>query len=320
MCKTHVMNQGLLLGLGVICLLGYLVYQHFNGYDILLKEGLYKVDGCDKNFMNYGYWKDSSTTTLQSASKKLVKKLISKNKDALKNASKILDIGCGRGKQDIILTNHTSGNIVGIDIDPANISTCIELAKKHKMQDQLSFITGDACELPFDDNSFDVVLSLESAFHYPSREKFIREVKRVLKPGGKFMLGDILINKKSNIVYCMQKYICSYLNVVNICDKDINTLETTLEDNGFRYDIKDITKDTFVPFYNNFISNYNHNVAYSILTKVGINFLLYAQKYTNMFSYVIVSCDIPMLDLDKKNPDKKNPDKKESLSKIEELV
>ena len=189
------------------------------------------------------------------------------------------------------------------------------------MQDQLSFITGDACELPFDDNSFDVVLSLESAFHYPSREKFIREVKRVLKPGGKFMLGDILINKKSNIVYCMQKYICSYLNVVNICDKDINTLETTLEDNGFRYDIEDITKHTFVPFYNNFISNYNHNVVYSILTTVGINFMLYAQKYTNMFSYVIVSCDIPMLDLDKKNPDKKiNPDKKESLSKIEELV
>ena len=50
---------------------------------------------------------------------------------------------------------------------------------------------GNAIDLPFSDSSFDAVISIEASHRYPSFETFLREVRRVLRPGGHFMFADM---------------------------------------------------------------------------------------------------------------------------------
>jgi len=264
-----------------------------NGYEYLLNNGMYNIIGCNTNFMNYGYW-TKDTNTLAEASIKLVEKLIDKNKKKFDQANKILDIGCGRGMQDVIFTKYTNADIYAIDINPNNIKECNKLAKKHKIQDKLNYITADACNLPFDNDSFDVVVSLESAFHYPSRETFINEVKRVLRPGGCFILGDIIINKKTGYLKYLQKFICNRINVNIIHDKDLPHLINNLDKHNFKYDIEDITDSTFIPFYRNSKQKFCcDNYIIYITYIITINILMYLQNKTNIFSYIIANCVKP---------------------------
>ena len=259
----------------------------------MLTEGMYKVSNCNKNFMNYGYWEEN-THTLNDASIKLFEKLLFKHKKGVLNAKQILDIGCGRGMQDVILTKYTTADITAIDICPNNIIECNLLAEKNKLQDNITFIEADACKLPFKNESFDVIISLESAFHYPSREIFLKEVYRVLRPGGSFLLGDIIINKKSFIIYYLQKFICNQLNVQYIYDKDLEHLHKNLDKHNFTYEIENITNSTFIPFYTNFIKNYhNDNMFFYLFSLFTVKNLLYLQKYTGIFSYIIASCIKP---------------------------
>jgi ubiquinone/menaquinone biosynthesis C-methylase UbiE len=58
----------------------------------------------------------------------------------------------------------------------------------------MAFVGGNACSLPFSDNSFDRVMAVECIFHFPSRRDFLREVKRVLRPGGCLVLSDFVPN------------------------------------------------------------------------------------------------------------------------------
>ena len=62
--------------------------------------------------------------------------------------------------------------------------------KRHKVEG-LNFQQGDAESLPFADSSFDVVVNVESSHCYGSMEAFLREVRRVLKPGGHFLYADL---------------------------------------------------------------------------------------------------------------------------------
>ena len=75
-------------------------------------------------------------------------------------------------------------NITYIKQDsPKGISHAISLCKNNYNLNNLNFIIGDSANLPFDDNSVDVVVNVESSHCYPSIPDFISEVCRVLKPG-----------------------------------------------------------------------------------------------------------------------------------------
>ncbi len=108
----------------------------------------------------------------------------------VRSAQSVLDIGCGFGGLIECLDSQFSDmNLTGINIDPRQLDICQRL--RSKSQNSIRWQEADACELPFADNSFDRVFCVEAIFHFSSRRTFIAEVRRVLKPGGRFAASDI---------------------------------------------------------------------------------------------------------------------------------
>jgi ubiquinone/menaquinone biosynthesis C-methylase UbiE len=94
----------------------------------------------------------------------------------------ILEIGCGIGVGLNFLSRlNASAHFTGLDLSPA----AIERAKaSYARNDSVKFVQGDAEALPFPDESFDVVLNVESSHNYPNLTSFYCEAARILKKGG----------------------------------------------------------------------------------------------------------------------------------------
>jgi ubiquinone/menaquinone biosynthesis C-methylase UbiE len=112
-------------------------------------------------------------------------------------AKEILEIGCGNGIQALYINaSHNPLSITGIDLNKANI----DIANSEKAgtnAGNVSFFVGNAQNLTqIESDSIDVLLNIESAFHYPDKVSFLSEVHRVLKPGGEFLIADILSTRK----------------------------------------------------------------------------------------------------------------------------
>lgn len=106
---------------------------------------------------------------------------------------KVLEIGCGNGLQSIyLLQKYAPAFVMGVDLNAANIDIANSEAARRGLTG-ISFEVGDAQNLKeIPDASFDFVVNIESAFHYPDKPAFLREVRRVLKPVGYFLIADIL--------------------------------------------------------------------------------------------------------------------------------
>ena len=111
----------------------------------------------------------------------------------LQAGHKVLDLGCGEGRHVHGLHTLPGIEAVGLDLDEASLQKAGEgLSYLDAMQlsadGPVTFIRGSAYKLPFDDNSFDGVICSEVFEHLENYPQVIREIRRVLKPGGTFAL------------------------------------------------------------------------------------------------------------------------------------
>jgi ubiquinone/menaquinone biosynthesis C-methylase UbiE len=101
---------------------------------------------------------------------------------------RVLEISCGHGGGASYLTRTLHpASYTGLDLNPEGIAFC---QKRHDVPG-LDFVQGDAENLPFDDQSFDVVLNVEASHCYPHFGRFLAEVARVLRPGGHLLYCDL---------------------------------------------------------------------------------------------------------------------------------
>lgn len=107
--------------------------------------------------------------------------------------SDLLDAGCGTGAMlGMFRKDCPDKKYTGIDLSEKMIQT----AKKKKL-DGVRFVEGDCENLPFAENSFDVVTCSMSFHHYPNPEKFFQSLHRVLRPGGRLVLRDMAAGSKA---------------------------------------------------------------------------------------------------------------------------
>ncbi|MFQ5989312.1 MAG: class I SAM-dependent methyltransferase, partial [Candidatus Methylomirabilales bacterium] len=112
--------------------------------------------------------------------------------------SKVLEVGSGRGGGSYYITRYLGPKtVVGVDFSEKAVAFC----NHNYSLDGLSFVTADAELLPFEDNSFDVVVNIESSHCYGSMDAFLREVKRVLRQDGYFLYADLRGKDKVETLY-----------------------------------------------------------------------------------------------------------------------
>jgi SAM-dependent methyltransferase len=100
----------------------------------------------------------------------------------------VLDVACGSGNGAIAAARRAWGNTTGADYVPALLERGRERAAAERLE--IDFVEGDAEALPFEDGSFDVVMSIYGAMFAPDQPKTASELLRVCKPGGRIGMAN----------------------------------------------------------------------------------------------------------------------------------
>jgi ubiquinone/menaquinone biosynthesis C-methylase UbiE len=101
---------------------------------------------------------------------------------------RILDAGCGDGVLTAALAQR-GAVVTGVDADPRMLAA--SRARVQEMAVAVEFVEGDIRALPFPDAAFDVVIAVTVLCFVPHAERAVREMARVLKPGGRMVFGEL---------------------------------------------------------------------------------------------------------------------------------
>ncbi len=108
----------------------------------------------------------------------------------------VLDIGCGGGAAlSRMAQTVTAGHLTGADYSPVSVETARALNAEAVAEKRMDIVEASVEALPFPDHSFDRIITVESFYFWPAPAENLAEVRRVLKPDGRFLLiADIYDN------------------------------------------------------------------------------------------------------------------------------
>ena len=148
----------------------------------------------------------------------------------IKEDDLILDIGCGGGRNlERFATQITTGKVVGLDYSEVSVEKSIKLNKKSVDEGKVEVIQGSVSEMPFEDNTFDIITGFETIYFWPDFINDLKEVNRVLKKDGLLFFCNEAVYREGE----MDKYD----DLVELLDMKIyseDVLKESLQKTGFK--------------------------------------------------------------------------------------
>ncbi len=140
----------------------------------------------DEGWLNLGLWEGDGSDPAEAPL--AVRRLVSELAEALPRDGAILDVGNGLGAQDPLIAKVArTSRLVALNITRSQL-----VAGRGRLEEAGAVpVNGDATRLPVRGESVDGVISVEAAFHFPSRARFLREAFRALRPGGVLSMSDV---------------------------------------------------------------------------------------------------------------------------------
>jgi len=118
--------------------------------------------------------------------------LIARLAGVARPGARVLDVGCGLGGPARVLAAETGCDVVGVDLTPEFVRAGTALTAAVGLADRVRLLEGSATGLPLDDGSVDAAWQLHVGMNIPDKAAVAREVHRVLRPGGVFVVYDIM--------------------------------------------------------------------------------------------------------------------------------
>ncbi len=149
----------------------------------------------DITLMNYGYAPDGPAIESPAGSEYLCLELYRHVARPVTAGDRVLEVSCGRGGgAHFVFRTFEPAALVGVDLSAENVRLA---GARFDGVEGLEFRAGNAEDLDFPDESFDVVINVEASHLYPDPSRFISEVARVLRPGGRFLYADLFCRDSS---------------------------------------------------------------------------------------------------------------------------
>lgn len=108
----------------------------------------------------------------------------------VKGNAKILDIGCGGGVNIEKFLKLTSENVDGLDYSEVSVSESIKRNQNAVDEKRCNVIQANVCDMPLEDESYDIVSAFETIYFWPDIENTFKEVLRIIKSDGQFMIAQ----------------------------------------------------------------------------------------------------------------------------------
>ncbi|WP_230169608.1 class I SAM-dependent methyltransferase [Roseomonas sp. CECT 9278] len=140
-------------------------------------------------WLNLGYWRDARS--IEEACPALA--LLVGQAAAIGPEDDVVDVGFGFADQDMLWARQFAPRrITGLNVTPLHVRLGRARVRRAGLADRIDLREGSATAMPLPDACCDVVTALECAFHFDTRAGFLAEAFRVLRPGGRIVLADII--------------------------------------------------------------------------------------------------------------------------------